>query len=86
MLERLRFKLPSIVASSLVFAFFFHIGSRISSGERLGGNRGIMRLAAETLNDLAQSYGAAQVGYAIMALALGGGIATAVWIYRSPYL
>lgn len=86
MLEKLRFKLPTMIASSLVFAFFFHVGSRVSSGERLDGNRGIMRLAAETLNDLAQTYGAAQVGYVIMALALGCGVATAVWIYRSPYL
>jgi len=86
MLDKLRFKGPSIVASSLFFAFLFYVGNRMAHGTNMGGNRGFMRWIAEGLNFLSDTFGDVQAGYAIMALALFGGVFTAVWIWRSPYL
>lgn len=83
MLDRLRFIGPAIFAVSLVFGFIFYVGYRIYGGDRLGGARGIMRMLAEALNSLSDSFGPALTGYAIMALALAGGISTAVWLWRS---
>jgi hypothetical protein len=85
MLDKLRFKGPLIIASSLVFSFVFYVGDLMSSGESLGGNRGIMRLIADLLNFLADTFGEVQAGYGVMTIAIFGGVFTAVWIWRDPH-
>ncbi|CUH53635.1 hypothetical protein J7382_05425 [Shimia sp. R11_0] len=86
MLEKLRFTLPTIIASSLLFGFFFSVGRKMAQGETMKGKRGIMNYIAEALNYASDSFGAAQAGYAIMALSLFAGVFAAVWIWRNPML
>ncbi|MFC4216754.1 hypothetical protein ACFP4H_11555 [Pseudophaeobacter arcticus] len=85
MLDKLRFKGPQMIASSLFFTFVFYVGSRMSHGENMGGNRGIMRWMAEALNFLSDTFGAMQAGYTIMAIALFGGVFAVAWIWRDPH-
>lgn len=82
MLEKIKFRGPSIIASTLVFGFFFYVGTRIQAGEKMGGQRGIMRWIADGLNFLVEMFGANLMGYGIMAISLFFGVFAAVLIWR----
>lgn len=82
MFEKIKYIGPMIVASSLLFGFFFYVGMRLRNGDTLRGSRGFMRLIADGLNWLADLFGNELAGYGIMTLSLFLGVFAAVLLRR----
>ena len=55
----------------------------MTRGQILGGNWGIMSMIAEALNGLSSMLGGFEAGYIVMALAVFGGVFSAIWVWRS---
>lgn len=78
-------KLLYIAVSSVCFGFAFYVGNNIREGEDYSsaGVRGIVRFFGGLIEGVANLVGHSVVGYAIMAVAIFGGIYMAITIWRN---
>jgi len=73
----------SLSLSRVFFGFIYYVGLQMTRGQILGGNWGIMSMIAEALNGLSSMLGGFEAGYIVMALAVFGGVFSAIWVWRS---
>lgn len=83
MFEKLKFLYLYFIAIAGSFGFIYYVGLQMTRGQILGGNRGIMSMIAEALNGLSSMLGGFEAGYIVMALAVFGGVFSAIWVWRS---
>ncbi len=85
-MEKLRYKLPTLTVSTLFFGFLAYVGWQMTKGSSLGGSRGIVHYVTDALNFLSDAVGAQAAGYGVMAAAIAGAVAAAVFIWRDPMM